>query len=451
MKSPLRLGTTMTAIGFIAALTGCAMPGHHHLASASAPAAGLPTGDAALATRAMIALSSNDLPGAISLAERAADKSPRQAAIRTLLGNAYLASGRFVSAAAAYRDSLYLDASQADVLLKLALVETALGRRDEAAQLLQSGAGQIDASDLGLALALAGQPEQAVAVLEPAARAAGADARTRQNLALAYALSGDWPRARTIAAQDVPGDQLDARLHSWMALASPTARSSQVASFIGITPAAIDPGQPTRLALVEPLTGTRQASAEPIPAPAFAAPVETAPTAPVATAFVAPMAPPMADPAPVAIAVADPAPLPTPHFVAPARHLAALRAHASVRHPSLRASRPGLSLAAARLSVRPSLFYGHSKAVVQLGAYAASGRIGNAWAKAAAHNAALRRYAPVSMKFAAAHGIFYRLSVHGFRSDGEAAALCASLKRAGTSCFVRSFAGDTPVTIAANL
>ena len=65
--------------------------------------------------------------------------------------------------------------------------------------------GVLDPADAGLALALAGDPQSAVAVLEPAARAVGADARTRQNLALAYAFAGDWDQARTVAAQDVPG------------------------------------------------------------------------------------------------------------------------------------------------------------------------------------------------------------------------------------------------------
>ena len=64
-------------------------------------------------------------------------------------------------------------------------------------------------------------PQSAVAVLEPAARAIGADSRVRQNLALAYAFAGNWTQARTIAAQDVPADQLDGRIQQWMALATP--------------------------------------------------------------------------------------------------------------------------------------------------------------------------------------------------------------------------------------
>ena len=52
------------------------------------------------------------------------------------------------------------------------------------------------------------------------------------NLALAYAFTGDWTAARTIAAQDVPADQLDARIQQWMALASRRALD-QVAALTG--------------------------------------------------------------------------------------------------------------------------------------------------------------------------------------------------------------------------
>ena len=115
-------------------------------------------------------------------------------------------------------------------MLKLALVQIAQGKNDEAKLLLAEAQGLLDPSDAGLALALAGDPQSAVAVLEPAARTVGADARTRQNLALAYAFAGDWEQARTVAAQDVPADQLDARIQQWMALAKPARASDQVAA-----------------------------------------------------------------------------------------------------------------------------------------------------------------------------------------------------------------------------
>ena len=52
------------------------------------------------------------------------------------------------------------------------------------------------------------------------------------------ALAGDWLASRTIAAQDLPADQLDGRIDQWMALAKPGRTGAQVAAFIGVAPAA---------------------------------------------------------------------------------------------------------------------------------------------------------------------------------------------------------------------
>src|SRR3546814_7694581 len=92
--------------------------------------------------------------------------------------------------------------------------------------------------------------------------------RTRQNLALAYALDGQWAKARTVAAQDVSPADLDRRMENWARLASPEARDMQVASLLGTTPVAGDPGQPQMLALSKPANATEapveMASAEPM-------------------------------------------------------------------------------------------------------------------------------------------------------------------------------------------
>ena len=172
-------------------------------------------------------------------------------------------------------------------MLKLALVQIAQGKRNEALALLEAARGALDASDHGLALALAGQPNEAITMLEPAARQPGADSRVRQNLALAYALAGDWTAARTVASQDVPADQLDVRIEQWMVLANPTKASDQVAALIGVSPAAADPGQPVRLAL----KGTDERMAALVPT--LPATIESAPDpAPVVAAVEAPEAAP---------------------------------------------------------------------------------------------------------------------------------------------------------------
>jgi len=58
-----------------------------------------------LAMRAQFALSAKDYVSAVNYAEQAAEKTPGDAGVRALLGNAYFASGRFNSAEGAYRDS----------------------------------------------------------------------------------------------------------------------------------------------------------------------------------------------------------------------------------------------------------------------------------------------------------------------------------------------------------
>jgi len=200
------------------------------------------------------------------------------------------------------------------------LVQIALGKSQDAVAMLGEAQSLLDPADLGLALALAGRASDAVAVLEPASRLRGADARTRQNLALAYALGGDWAQARIVAEQDLAADQVDARMAEWLAMAKPGQASAQVAAFIGIRPLASDPGQPIRLALNAAASPTRQAAVEaPMPAPvAAAALVEAAPqTAEVApptfeapveqAAVVAPAPMPMVETAPL-VETIQPAP-----------------------------------------------------------------------------------------------------------------------------------------------
>jgi D-alanyl-D-alanine carboxypeptidase len=440
MNKSNRLGTAMTAASLIAIVAGCAGPGNRPR-SASIFGGKVDTANIGLATRAQMALASNDVATAIPLAERAVERSPNDAGFRALLGNCYLAAGRFTSAEAAYRDSLTLVATQPQVVLKLALVQIAQGKGDEAKLLLAEAQGLLDPADTGLALALAGDPQSAVSLLEQAARAPGADSRTRQNLALAHAFAGNWEQARIVAAQDVPGDQLDSRIQGWMALAKPVRASDQVAAFIGIQPVAGDPGQPVRLALNKD-EAVRQAAAEPVQVPAqplsSVAVVDLPPVAESVPA-VEPVA--VASAEPVAAPVATPEPTPTP-----------VLASAPIRQP-----RPALSPAAVRLSdsvpalrkaALPKLRTGNSRAVVQIGAYSSRERIAAAWSKVSSKHGSLKRYTPVTARFAGAQGVVYRLSVKGFASNAEATNLCASLRRAGGNCFVRATYNDAPVQFA---
>lgn len=462
MSRSLRNGTALSVLAMAGVLAGCATSGTQQSAL-GATAAGSKVG---LAVRAQVAVGSGDFATAVRFAEQAVEHSPGQASFRAVLGNAYFGSGRFASAETAYRDSLSLAPAQPNVVLKLALAEIAQGKNASALADLEAAREYLDPADYGLALALAGRPADAVAVLGQAARLPGADARVRQNLALAHALAGDWTMARTIAEQDVPPEQLDSRIRQWMAMATPVRASDQVAALTGITPSA-DPGQPVRLALHQAQPAQRLAQA--IPAPARQ-PESVAPRQPVQ--FAAP------EPDPVEYVVPRPRPAPAP-VIAQVPQATPVALVPSVAEPvdAVESSPPGQeSVAAAFLhpaaapekqvptsfeekprvadfaaprARKPVAAAGRSSSVVQLGAYGSPQRVAAAWDQFARRYGALGRYTPVSARFSGPKGVVYRLSVKGFASAGEAKQLCGSLRAKGKNCFVRRIAGDSPVQFAA--
>ncbi|HVU31382.1 MAG TPA: hypothetical protein VHE36_13375, partial [Sphingomicrobium sp.] len=380
MSSPLRFGTAVSAIALASMLAGCAAP------QQKTSFGGRTDDNIGLATRALMALNSNDVPAAIEFAERAVEKTPDDAGFRAILGNAYFKAGRFWSAESAYKDSLTIYSNQPQVILKLALVETALGKKDEAVRFLEAGRSVLDASNYGLALALAGRPDDAIPVLEGAAREPGADSTVRQNLALAYALAGEWTEARTIASQDVPGNELDARIRDWMQLASPKKPADQVAALIGVKPVEVDHGQPIRLALRK--SDTMLAEAAPV---AHSPVIDTAPAPVPEVAATAPASPseepPLVEavapqPAP-AVAPAPPAAAPSPvaTIAAAAEEVSTAAAHQvqsfveafmPKKAPVVHHAKPRRALAA-----RPKL--GPGDAVMQLGSSHSPQQVTEGW------------------------------------------------------------------------
>jgi Flp pilus assembly protein TadD len=474
MTKPLRFGSAISLAALASMIAGCAAP------QKATGFGGKADGEIGLATKALMALNSNDVPTAISFAEKAVERTPNDAGFRGLLGNAYFAGGRFWSAEQAYKDALSIYSNQPQVILKLALVEIALGKNNEAVRFLDAGQSVLDPADYGLAMALAGRTDDALAVLKVSARARGADSRVRQNLALTYALTGDWTNARTIAAQDVPANQLDARIQQWMQLAKPSKASDQVASLVGVKPAASDQGQPVRLALVKPDTRLAQAAPAPVPAPtprAAPAPVQVAQipavsdqplpvhvassaqavSAPAIAAmpqFAAlPPAPPPADPQRVAAKPSAPARVVTASAESVAPMTMALIAAAAPEAPSAFAAfmpkkpAPVAKPVKARLAT-PRPAFRNSGSVVQLGAYSSPQAVAAAWSHLAGRYPALRAYLPLRAKFVSPKGTFYRLSIQGFDTQREAQARCQLLKNRGGKCFVRNFAGDAPVQYA---
>jgi Flp pilus assembly protein TadD len=448
MSRPKRFGPAISTLAIAAMLAGCAAGQNSRQAFASK--AGTPK--LGLALQAQASLSSGQFATAVDLAEQAVAAKPDDSELRALLGNCYFAAGRFASAEQAYRDSLSLMPAQPKLVLKLALVEIAQGRDADALAALDAARSALEPADYGLAIALAGHADEAVDVLNQAARAPGADARVRQNLALAYGLSGDWTMAKTIAAQDVPPEQLEGRIQQWMAVATPTRPSDQVAMLTGVHPA-VDPGQPQALALNNSPAGTRLAQLLPKTAPS--------PVQPQQPAASIPSAPPPALPEPEPAVVADAArslmtpPQPQADVAQPEAPVVHAVAPAPVPQAPTRFDTPvepakfvAITDTVRRAADEARRSNGRSNSVVQLGAYSSSERVNVAWAKLTKRYPALANYTPMRARFSGAKGTFWRLSIKGFANQQEAIARCEQLQSRGGKCFVRRVAGDAPVEFA---
>ncbi|HWH16994.1 MAG TPA: SPOR domain-containing protein [Allosphingosinicella sp.] len=368
------------------------------------------------------ALQKGEIARALELTEKAVEQSPRDAGYRMLLGDLYLKNGRFLSAETAFSDVLTLHPNSSRARFSLALAQIALGKQYAALIQLDRLAETAAPADLGLAYALAGQPDRAVAMLEPAARAADADGRVRQNLALAYALAGDWQRARVTAAQDLSPADVPARMEQWASFVQPQASFSQVASLLGVTPVQ-DTGQPARLALApeapEPVAVAEAevvAPVEPLPQAQPVQRVEDAYAVAVEPVKYAEVARTSMTPAPAARADVAPAPAPLHTFKVP--------------------SKP-----------KPEPVAGTGRYVVQLAAYKSAQAAAEAWPQVS-RRYGLGAHSPVRAVAKLPNGTFHRLSVGGFASQSEATRACQSIKARGGTCFVRQAAGDAPIRFA---
>jgi Flp pilus assembly protein TadD len=415
---------------------------------------------AQLHEQAAQALQSGQFAAALAAMEQAVALSPRDAGYRQLLADVYLKSGRFDSARTTYADVLELDASNVRAALSIALIQIAQGNPRAAVSRLDDLADRAPAADVGLAYALAGATDRAVHLLEAAARAPGATPRTRQNLALAYAISGDWRRARAVAAQDLSPAELPARMEQWAAFARPGAGATQVAALLGVSPAE-DAGQPVRLALAPEAAPPAQAFAEAAPAEAPApiaapvqtpAPVQVAEASPAeAPAFWVPTAQSYQAPAEVPVetagASAEP-PAPPPEvrvqYASAARSLVApepalIRAPAVTRVPA-----PVFHRARPRVSIRN----GSARIVVQLGAFSNEANAERAWLRASGRYG-LESRRPLTTMVDVNGRHLHRVSIAGFASAGDAQRLCGQIRTQGGACFVRGQAGDASIRWAA--
>lgn len=377
-------------------------------------------------------------------------KSPRNASARVQLAQAYLTAGRFQSAATTFEDAVSLGDSDARIGLGQALAYIGAGRNADALNVLNRWRVEIPASDLGLALALAGRPDEGVGILTDAVRGGEATAKARQNLAYAYALNGRWAEARVVASQDVPADQIDARMVEWASRARPELYQMRIATLLG-APMRTDAGQPAALALnggAEQPGANATVQVAKADVPAAPAPMRELP--PVAVAATAPQpakwpiqaaetAPVVEQPVPTAkVAVAASAPVPAPASV-PVSPFASQR-FAQPAAPRAPKAAPVHS-ASVQTPARAGMVGYQGTHFVQLGAFSSLESAKRAQAIFAARHPSLKGHAMRITEAQVNGRHFFRVAAEGF-GRGSAQTMCFTVRQRGGACF--AYAGKVP-------
>ena len=440
-RSLANRASPLLALVIPAALAGLAFTGYDAAAASQRT-------DTAFA-KAEAALKNGQADKAITHAEAAVLADPLNADARALLGAAYLKAGRFMAAAASFEDALDLGHEDSRTVLSYALAKTAIGDARVAVTALDEARGRLSAADYGLALALAGQADRGVKVLVDAVRFEDATPKLRQNLAYAYALSGNWRAARVMASEDVPAGDVDARMVEWASTAAPAQYQERVASLLKVTPSS-DMGQPAHLALANFRGKAALAQAAPAGEPVgfvASAPVERVDPSAVRLAEAAPA--PAPAPAPVA-APAAPAPAAAPaiRFVSnpvvqelPAaanRRAAPQRRMAAAASPGVPAAKPLPAPAQRTAAASDKSDNSH---LVQLGSYSSRVEAERGWKVIQARFPQLREHDVVITEAVVNGRTFFRVAAAGFGAQ-SARSLCGTLRSAGRGCF--AYAATNP-------
>ena len=381
------------------------------------------------ASQAEAALAKGKAKRAVSLAEKAVMAEPNNAAYRVTLGEAYLNVGRFLSAATSFDDAMKLGDASPRTALRLALAHIGAGQESRAAAVLDEWRDNIDPSDLGLAYALAGQANRGVYVLTAALREGDNTPKTRQNLAYAYALAGDWANARLMVGQDVPADQVGDRIAQWAQTAVQGGEAQRVAALLNVTVPEKDPGQPSALALSG--APAQQAAAAADPAPASELPALARYEAPVTGTpqnFAAPV--PMQSP------VAAPVEAPKPGFVTKPERQSIPTSYGV--QPKPRSVTPR--------AITPTRSVSNGNYVVQLGSFSSEQSARQATRFYAGRHAALGGH-PMKVTRAQVNGRnYWRVSATGFDRKGSRAT-CARVARNGGGCIAYVKSSPLPGSI----
>ena len=445
-----RMSWAVTTAMAGALLTGCATTG--------APRADLSAG------QAQVAMAHGKTKQAVGHAEAAVLDQPRNAAYRAVLANAYLDAGRFASAETTFADALALGDTSPRTALSLALAMMGEGKMQQAYAVLEEWQDRIAPADLGLALALAGQPERGVAVMSNAIRGGDNNAKMRQNLAYAYALAGRWREARLMASEDLAGTQVGDRMEQWATMARPDAWQTRIATLLQVPAGIHDGGQPVQLALADkpstPQLAVAAAPAAPKADSELSALAAAEPVAPAPVASVVPVTPAAEAPEPtslaglrqaMAAAYARPqvaAPVSEPEhpatfaqaFAAPAVAHSTLAVvsqdAASFAPPRLakRASRPAVNGLARLVPAVATTTAAESTHLVQLGSFASERGARRAWEIYTGKYPALAGHQLVISEAVVRGKHYWRVSAGGYGRSG-ASSTCGMVHDTGGGCF----------------
>lgn len=435
-----------------------------------------------LSSSSQKALAAGKTDKALEKAEAAVALDPRNPELRKTLAQAYLANGRFASARQSLDDALALGDASARTVISLALMHVAEGRTNAAQALLEQHRDAIPASDYGLALALAGDTKTGVEVLAQLIRSGDNAPKVRQNLAFAYALDGRWREAQIMAGQDLDPQVAQERIAEWARIAHPDAHAQRVASVLGVTPAAMDPGQPVMLALSatpsmgEVATQIGQQAMAPAAGPIELPPVEDKP---MELAGVESVPVPASEPAPV-MAEAAPAVAAAPSGAIVAPLLTAREIvqplPASYRRKAVRKLRPEMVAkrqmiveqekvqvaaapapkpapkpAPAKPAPAPAVFQKASFSpvsngafAVQLGVFSSAANANRAWVGYSAKHKDLAAFSKVAVPTTVGARTLHRLTANGFADEKSARAMCAQVRSGGGECIIARAVATKP-------
>lgn len=407
------------------------------------------------AAAAKAALADGQFDKAIQLAEALVAASPREPSYRALLAHAYLKAGRFESAALTFDDAMKLGDNSGKTALGLALAYAAAGRNRDAVAILEDWRDAIPTADLGLALALAGEPTRGSAVLADALRNGENTPKLRQNLAYAYALDGLWREARLMMSQDIPADQVDARISDWASTARPEDYQLRVAGLLS-APVRKDPGQPTRLALNSNPVTEQLAAQSTAEGPAGELPPAANHEPAAVLASYTPVTAPTAkrDPAAnrFAKAFGEPAGMQASTQTANSQQVKFVSQPVIQRVPSPQARTSRVANSALVRGVAPRRVTYAAPAptaapgthLIQLGSFFTQQGARRAWGIYAAKSPELRKYRMTITRAKVRGKTYFRVAAAGITGNQGASNLCGAVKARGMACFAYTAPKPSP-------